>query len=529
VADTKQIDQLEKSGQISAKTAQELRNRIVVEDAAQTLDIAQNIAQIEAEEAAIQEGAAAADAVADVLPQEGALMESAITDGATSISPAPGLQPRDAASVTSDAMQAAQMQQAQPQMQMPEPSPIASQVQPTAVETLTPEDFIAPDEETQEQVNQALMAEVEDQDSGFFRRIQAQRDAVEGAEAQAEAEAALLAQRTKTMEDAEDREFNQQQLERQRIFQAEEKLNELRTAAEKAVGEVDPERFVKNLSLGGKLMAFIGIALGGLGGGPNQALATFQRRVDADIAKQEAEATTAKEAVEGQENLIQRLRGTFKDDRMARTANRLLVTERFQNQLREVAARHKSPQILARAEDMIGKLEIEKQKHEAELKLLAAKAAPSTGFRVGRGFAPQDKDESKRSIAGVGLANSEDDAKNIRQKMRDGKDAEKALDELLRISKKPFGELEPKTRSRVNTLRALLRGKLRLALIGPGQVSELEQKILDNAIGNINKFIKFPGTQKEKLIILKDQLNSSIENALEQGGLGTTTKFTPEE
>jgi len=115
-------------------------------------------------------------------------------------------------------------------------------------------------------------------------------------------------------------------------------------------------------------------------------------------------------------------------------------------------------------------------------------------------FKPMFDAETRRrqkaalEIAGLqGQALDEDAAKNARTKTTDFVGSVKALDMLMAIKPQQWSQITDPIeregqRRKADTLRAALVGNLRIALAGPGQLSEYERKIIESAIANPASF-----------------------------------------
>lgn len=95
------------------------------------------------------------------------------------------------------------------------------------------------------------------------------------------------------------------------------------------------------------------------------------------------------------------------------------------------------------------------------------------------------RQKASLEIAGLqGQALDDDAAKKAREKTTDFVGSVKALDMLLAIKPSPNVMEREGQRRKADTLRAALVGNLRIALAGPGQLSEYERKIIESAIAN---------------------------------------------
>jgi hypothetical protein len=128
----------------------------------------------------------------------------------------------------------------------------------------------------------------------------------------------------------------------------------------------------------------------------------------------------------------------------------------------------------------------------------------------------------------AGLAPSEQDAKDFRtlssdaqlgiQMIQEALDQDEKLNALTRRAAVTF-EGGNKIRAEIKTKLNLLRGKLRLAVIGPGAVSEYEQKILLEVIGDPTKFFQFDTNSRARLKELQRIMAQGVKVRGEHLGL----------
>tara|TARA_Y100001973_G_scaffold47472_1_gene70724 strand:+ start:163 stop:2139 length:1977 start_codon:yes stop_codon:yes gene_type:complete len=124
------------------------------------------------------------------------------------------------------------------------------------------------------------------------------------------------------------------------------------------------------------------------------------------------------------------------------------------------------------------------------------------------------------------LASSEQEAKDFRTLAADAEHGAQIIDEVLKMddemgffSRRVPLPLNDATRARVQSKLNVLRGKLRLAIIGPGAVSEYEQKILEQVIGNPTKMFQIEGNTRARLESLKSMMLQGMKFKGEQIGI----------
>ena len=128
----------------------------------------------------------------------------------------------------------------------------------------------------------------------------------------------------------------------------------------------------------------------------------------------------------------------------------------------------------------------------------------------------------------AGLAPSDQDAKDFRtmssdaelgiQMIQEALDQDEKLTAITRRTAVTF-EGGNKIRAEIKTKLNLLRGKLRLAVIGPGAVSEYEQKILLEVIGDPTKFFQFDTNSRARLKELQRIMAQGVKVRGEHLGL----------
>jgi len=124
------------------------------------------------------------------------------------------------------------------------------------------------------------------------------------------------------------------------------------------------------------------------------------------------------------------------------------------------------------------------------------------------------------------LATSDQEAKDFRLISADAEHGvqliQEALDEdaeLNAITRRMPTAWYDQKRAKIKAKLNLLRGKLRLAVIGPGAVSEYEQKILLEVIGDPTKFFQFDANSRARLTELQKIMTQGVKVRGEHLGL----------
>lgn len=227
-----------------------------------------------------------------------------------------------------------------------------------------------------------------------------------------------------------------QQLHGEQIQKAEGLRDELR----KIPTDVDPKRFWREQGNGNRITAAIGIFLGGLGRGPNDALRIVENAVERDVQAQQANIQNARalklDEMEAQRNIYAANLAALGDEREAALATKAALYERVEAQLAATAAKYADPAIQAEADRAVAQLgqkraqtekefiglsnqnALAKANHDINRAQLAAQqqsaAAQAQAAKVA-GAGKMDEANRERYVPGLGLALDKDAAKKARE------------------------------------------------------------------------------------------------------------------
>lgn len=116
------------------------------------------------------------------------------------------------------------------------------------------------------------------------------------------------------------------------------------------------------------------------------------------------------------------------------------------------------------------------------------------------------KDDRARFVAGYGFAPDKESARAFRKQAGEAKGALMNIDKLAKFG--GIDKINPKARAAAQTLATVLQGSLRVPLVGPGNVSDEERKLLNDALANPTDILTiFPGPRLKAL-------KSAIQNKL---------------
>lgn len=189
----------------------------------------------------------------------------------------------------------------------------------------------------------------------------------------------------------------EQQFRAQERAAAEAKLKELSEQAEAiAKTKIDQGRIFRSPAgiLGAVAASFMSLA-----GDPYAGIRLINQNIDRDISIQEKDLATKRQGLDVKRGLLSEYLALTKDDQMARAMTGAKMKEVAANKLLEVAARYRSPQVMAQAQTQAGML-----KHDATLMYMDALQKswrdPKMMSEVQKsfyGFDRVDRDPSKQS------------------------------------------------------------------------------------------------------------------------------------
>lgn len=122
--------------------------------------------------------------------------------------------------------------------------------------------------------------------------------------------------------------------------------------------------------------------------------------------------------------------------------------------------------------------------------------------------------EVGKTVKGFGLATTKQDATKFKEVLKVTNSSLADLGKLIQMARDPTGKLSLIKRRRAQTLAGTLFGKMRLAVIGPGAVSDIERAILAKIISDPTKLTELPSQSISALTTLQENL---AQNAIEHG------------
>lgn len=197
------------------------------------------------------------------------------------------------------------------------------------------------------------------------------RDAAAVGAAKAAEQHGFEQERTRQMEQQQ---LQQQELLKRAKFIRDEQVGKIRKMTDDLANmptTVDPRRLWNSMGTADKLTAALGVFLGGLGGGSNQALGIVQNAVQQDIdAQREAIANSkdnAKARLDAENSLYGHMLGQLQDDQAALLATHLGANQLVEQKVNALSSKYASPEMKAKADQTIAVLRADTAAKRAEL------------------------------------------------------------------------------------------------------------------------------------------------------------------
>jgi hypothetical protein len=330
------------------------------------------------------------------------------------------------------------------------------------------------------------------------------------AEEQGKQTAAYYDGMAKQMEQqARDRQYREEQKE----LAANQHYEEMRQSQEQ-LSKMKPQDFWADKSTGSRVIAGLSVMLGALGGamdgtGANQGADVIDKAIERDLKMQMMNRDIAKEGIEGKKSLFQMRMNQYKDKDMAEAAARSDMLQGVELQIKKMQASNAGPQAKAKLDQVLGEIQMKKEAANAEL---ASKFAEA-----------QQKNLSKFVPALGGYALSDEGAKQLKTMGATVDQTRRSVNDLLSMADTKNKRLSPDMAARAQVIKGTLMGSLRTFLVGPGAVSEYEQKLLDSIVADPTKMFSLDSKNKTALKELINKVDYAYKAMAKQEG------FAPQE
>lgn len=286
-----------------------------------------------------------------------------------------------------------------------------------------------------------------------------------------------------------------------------------------AASKIDPDRYWANKTTGDKVVAGIGLLLGAFGPNGNRAADVIQSAINRDIEVQKANVDIKKDAYTARSGIYAKMLETFKDRRAAEEATRMAYLQNTELKIKAISSKYAGQEVAAKAQMLLGELELKKTEARQRFAASIMAAMPVGADSNAEMMKPEQRE---RFVPGYGLALTKDDATDLKKTVAEAATTKDGIQKLLRISEIPGKSLSPEMRAEAQTLAATLRGTLRTFLVGPGAVTESEQKLLDSIIADPTRVASLDSSSRTTLKTLASRVDAALANKVKSYGLTTT-------
>ena len=330
----------------------------------------------------------------------------------------------------------------------------------------------------------------------------------------------------------------------QRGFQAQSEVNNSKRLAElesqdknarrqveeientfKNIGDFKPDRdnWWNSRTTGQKIAAAISLMISGYQhgyagrGGVNPMLKMMMKAVDDDISDQKSEYMAKKGKFTDKKSMFATMMSYYNNEEKAHAATENVYLSDLKNRLAGIATKYSGTQAGIDAEKRIGEIEVKQQANSAALygKIRDAqykwaeegRKREKHGRSMGEYLVPL-RDKYGNQLSTYDKA----DAREVRVSIADSKHNVDTIDRMIKkIDAYGFGEwFKPsELKADLNAISIILKGSLRVDVLGPGPVQEFEREILDDLVGNTGA-ITGPGKQAAKFRLRALQRESTL-------------------
>jgi hypothetical protein len=264
------------------------------------------------------------------------------------------------------------------------------------------------------------------------------------------------------------------------------------------LGKIDPDRFWKNKSTGSKILAAIGMMLGGA-----PAVGIVQQQIKNDI---DAQNLTNKQSLAKRAQAIKLVNTQI--DRLSALTNDKFKQEKLQLSKQQLGIQLEKINMdrLKLAQNEIKKKQLQKDISQGKLK------DPTL-------LNKEDRDRVVRMRDGsIQLADNKKASEAVRKFQAEVEPAIKGAHRILKISEEG-SRLNLKDRARIATDLKALVGQLRIPFTGPGVLTDTEYERLLDTIGDPNKLFAIPEIERTKIKTVIQKLTGDLDIRYKQAGL----------
>ena len=277
--------------------------------------------------------------------------------------------------------------------------------------------------------------------------------------------------------------------------------------------KIDSKRLYGNMGTGDKVLASIGLILGGFGasgGGGNRAVAAMERAIDRDVADQKADYGIKKEKLGNKETLYARMLEKFKNEDAAREATKLNMLKGAELKLAELGARYQDKATQGKVAEQLGKLQL--LQDQAKASFLNSMSGGDDPYKN------MDESQAKRFVPGYGFAPNEKLAGQAVEVTQASDNAIANINTIISKADKA-GRFDFGQNSELTKLVQLLRSESREAILGPGTVQEAERELIAEMLQDPGAFFVNRDKAKRGLAVVRDAAGRTRDQKLKSLGL----------
>lgn len=287
-----------------------------------------------------------------------------------------------------------------------------------------------------------------------------------------------------------------------------------------AATEIDSKRLFKNMGTGDKILASIGMILGGLGGaasgGQNRAVETIERAIERDVNDQKAAYGIKKEGLQNKDSLYGRMLEKFRNEGAAREAAKMNMLKAAELKLAQIGSRYQDAATQGKVQEQLGKLQLlQDQAKAAFLNSLMGAEDP---------YRNMTEDQGKRYVPGYGFA-----PHGLRDKAVEATTlADNTIGAINNIlsKAKSAGRFDFGKNQEIDVLVRLLRSENKEAIVGGGAITDTERGIIDDLIRNPSEVFANRTKAQKALEIIRDAAGQTRDRKLKAYGVrGRADRF----
>ena len=287
-------------------------------------------------------------------------------------------------------------------------------------------------------------------------------------------------------------------------------------------------------SIGQKIVGAISLALGAysasVGGGKNQAAAIIDGAMAEDFNAFQANTKIKLDAIARSRLSIGDKRRLTSDLIVGLQAKKLSDINVVKNKIMNLSNKFKGPAQKASLAQLDAQMDQKMAESRLKFESALADTVKTQTKRViaGGKKALSSKEEAQKlalEIPGFGQARTKEEAIKFRAQKTDVENALAASDRITALGK-DINLTDRKKIAKIKTELGLIQGSMRLALIGPGAVTDAEREFMGDLIGDPSKLLGLESIERSKLDTIVNKLKGGLERQAQNVIIGYGAKET---